>query len=778
MRAVVVCWAGMAKREPKSRSRKKAPTLPGFDALESPTHFWVNRDVCIVRDGDWRRLFFHGTQAASWREGETAIRNALLVQLAQEPRIILEDLAKAFELTSEAVRLIRRKAEAEGLLAVMLPAKRKSTAVAPELRDRMENLFSKGKNVDQVFKTLGKKVARSTISKYRARWAGRAERAPKEPEQRSLALATASRAEQQVQIRAEATDAGAAEAELGEIRVKCEKAEYRLHESATEAAEEKGQSATASIEERAPQSRRGVQHAGAWLLIASASGLGLHESARELAQDGGPLRVALDAVLAALAIGEGCVEGVRRLATRAGAALVVANAAPSATWCRRTLGSVARRSERFHQRFATGLLRTAHREAQRGRPVVFYVDNHTREYTGEELLAWHWKMQRKRAVRGVTDYWIHDERGRPISAVTAFQQGSMVEFLPACAKVVRSALGREPRVLVVFDRGGAFPAAMADLQMLPEGPVEFLTYERAPFARHGREYFERHGEVLVLADRDDKKQRVAVLDGGTYLGQGRGKVRRLSLLLPDNNQINLLTSSLEDAQWLVQTLFARWTQENAFKYGKERWGFDQLDSRQVVPYPKGTIIPNPYRANLERSRERAAQQEGKLRCRLARLPHGETPEKAALKKSLANVVETASLIKGALSRTARHIPVEKTHLDGRLVHHQREYKLLVDTLRVAGMNAEDQLARMLRPHLTTEAEAKRILQNLIKATGNIQVGESGINVVLDPSANRAELRAMAKLLAEVNHRNLVHPADPQCRHVQFRLRGVHLPQGA
>ena len=104
----------MAKSEPKTRSRKKAPTLRGLGFDRDPMQVWFSRDACIVRRGTRRELVFHGTLAASWEEGETAIRNALLVQLAQEPRIVLEDLARAFGLSSEAVRLIRRKAEAEG----------------------------------------------------------------------------------------------------------------------------------------------------------------------------------------------------------------------------------------------------------------------------------------------------------------------------------------------------------------------------------------------------------------------------------------------------------------------------------------------------------------------------------------------------------------------------------------------------------------------------------------------------------------------------------------
>ena len=343
----------MAKREPKTRSRKRAPTLPGFSSVDSPTQVWLNRDTCIVRDGEWRKIVFHGTQAASWREGETAIRNALLVQMAQEPRIVLEDLARAFGLSSEAVRLIRRKAEAEGLLAVMLPAPRDRHATAPEVVARMERLFAQGKGVEDVFKALRGKVARSTVSKYRAQWAARTpESAPKDPEQQGL-LSSPTPPAPEAGASAAANEEACEEPGQGEIRAPREESEHRSREEAPETAEVESKGAAAQIEECLPRSRHGVQYAGAWLLTAMVGALGLYESARRLVAEQKepqrPLRVALDAILAALSIGEGCVEGVRRLATGAGASLLLSSAAPSATWVRRTVGSVARSSGEFLQ---------------------------------------------------------------------------------------------------------------------------------------------------------------------------------------------------------------------------------------------------------------------------------------------------------------------------------------------------------------------------------------------------------------------------------------------
>ena len=93
----------------------------------------------------------------------------------------------------------------------------------------------------------------------------------------------------------------------------------------------------ASTEEGSPQtiraqavtSSRGMQHAGTWLMIAMLHRLGLYVAAEEACADASvntrkALRIAMDAFVCALAIGEGCVEGVRRLMTSSGPALVQA----------------------------------------------------------------------------------------------------------------------------------------------------------------------------------------------------------------------------------------------------------------------------------------------------------------------------------------------------------------------------------------------------------------------------------------------------------------------
>ena len=131
---------------------------------------------------------------------------------------------------------------------------------------------------------------------------------------------------------------------------------------------------TAKIAEFAPFSARGVQHVGAWLLVVARGGLGLYVRLQEHEKrrpKGRPLRVAVDAVVTALATGGRCVEAVRRLATSTAAALLLADAAPSATWVRRTLGGYCAKqtSEELLADVSGDLLRQAKLCRRRGEPV-------------------------------------------------------------------------------------------------------------------------------------------------------------------------------------------------------------------------------------------------------------------------------------------------------------------------------------------------------------------------------------------------------------------------
>ncbi len=502
-----------------------------------------------------------------------------------------------------------------------------------------------------------------------------------------------------------------------------------------------------------------VQHAGTWLMIALVAQSGLHEAAETFGEgrtERASLRIALDAVIAALAIGERCVEGMRRLATPSGGVLLQADHAPAATWVRRVLGAFATesRAAQMHLRMLGHYVRSEQSAADE--PVTFYVDNHLRPYTGERVLRRGWRMQDKRAVPGCTDLYVHDEDGRPVYRFAAPAHDSLTSLLGPVARLLRDALGAERRLLLAFDREGAFPNVMAELR--DEG-VEWVTYERKPY------------KVLAASAFTE----TVTIDGEAYgvfehrrnLGHGRGRVRRVAVRLPDGHQLNLLAVSGLPATTLLETMKGRWSQENGLKHGVERWGINQLDGRSTEPYPADTVVPNPARRRFAHALRLARAREGDARRKLARLEGSDETAAAALREQNEKAVAEQTKLEARMPSTPTHAPLAETELAEVLVRHRIEYKLAIDTVRIACANAEAELAERLAPHLRRPEEARRALRNLMTAPGRVRAGTKTIAVELMPAGTRSELAAFEQMLDGLNRQRLSLPGDSEGRRLRF-----------
>jgi hypothetical protein len=514
-----------------------------------------------------------------------------------------------------------------------------------------------------------------------------------------------------------------------------------------------------------PESARFVQHLGTWLMIGMVARLGLHAAAGALRAErvaAVSLRIALDAVVAGLSIGERCVEGVRRLATSSGAALLLATRPPSATWVRATLGRFAADGGGMllHLGMGRTYLEEACAEDGRGEPTVFYVDNHVRHYTGKFTLRLGWRMQDKRAVPGTSDYYVHDEDGRPVVRGTVPSHESLPRMLLPIVATLRLALDRKEHFLLAFDRGGAFPEAMLELRT---AGVDFVTYERAPLQPVARKSF-----TPMTVDGEE----FSVYETRANLGDGRGRVRRICVLLPDGRQLNLLAISELPAERLLEIMRGRWKQENGLKHGAERWGINPLDGRKTVEYPAGTTIPNPARRRLNRALRLMQAQEGELRRKRAKVPKGPSgaSRRNALDAELEWVLAEQRQLEAQRPLVPEHAPIEETELAGELVHHALEYKTTLDTVRIACLNAEAALAAELGAYLPQSKEAKRALKNLFGAPGRIRVDAGAITAELAPAGTKSEMCGYAAMLETINEWQLTLPGDPLGHPLRFRLQ--------
>ena len=730
---------------------------------------WFGGGGCVVEGSGLKHVFVRGTLVGSFGQRDQTTKRLLLVCLAQGKRVHLERLAAAFDVSAGGLRELRGLYRREGGVAVMRlkhgghQVQKGSTRV----QRKLEEAFSAGASVNEAWEAVGRKagLGRSTVGSRRFDWAARVaeERAARPPLKvvpaEQAALMEAATASMSTSASAVSSEVAAA---MSTSDVSREVPAAVVTEAESPApAEGTGMERTEKLKSSAVETEAHVQHLGTWLLVAMVARLGLHGLAQASAErrvSADAVRVALDAVVMALGVGQRCVEGVRRLATSTAATLMIATGMPSPTWVRSVLGRFSSNEGgmRLHLGMAGAYLREAQASVTAAGPV-FYVDNHMRPYTGQKVIRHGWRMQDKRVRPGMSDYYVHDEDGRPVMRMASPSHDSLTVWLSPIARLLRHALGPEETILLAFDRAGAFPKQMAALR---EDDFEFVTYERRPYRTLPDAAFT---EEVTL---DGEKYRFC--DTRKNLGKGRGRVRRIAVKLPDGHQLNLLANSKRSAVELLEVMSGRWRQENGFKHGVERWGINQLDGRRVQSFDPDTIIPNPARRRLDRAIRIARAEEGDGRSRLAKLDAADA-KRVAVQKDIDAALKTQARLEALRPSRPPHAALRDTELADTLVHHTVEYKLVLDTIRIACANAESELAVMLAPRLPRGAEAKKTLANLFASPGAIRVGRNAIHVQLDPAGNRPERKALEALLAEVTRLNLSMPGDQQARPLSFTL---------
>jgi hypothetical protein len=746
-----------------------ASVLPLADS--SPEVVWFGPYCSVVERHGTKHVFVGGTLVGQFdpADRDRGARNVYVVTLAKEPTIHFGQLAAAFGIGEEYLRRLRRLEEAHGIGAVLKSAAGGRWRITEAKRQELHALFAEGVSVSEATrrqKRGKKRVSRATVSRERQRW-----EANRDGEKLAAPVTAAMSAVVAEQLPLFPTSAPApasspaAPGNDDQVNTTAESAP-----TASSVAVDENVGATIALGSRPVIGGAVIQHVGTWMMMAMAARDGIHE---EVAAHGGScsgdaMRIAIDATLAALAIGERTVEGVRRVATPTATKLMRSDRAPAATTIRTRLWEFAK----GHAAELTAVMTQRYLDAARcddGEPVVFYIDNHLRRYTGKHAVRKGWRMQDRRAVPGTSDYYVHDEDGRPLFRVDVPSHDSLVIWLPQIATRLREGLGPSEKIVLVFDRAGSFPEELAQLR---DAGFDFVAYERKPYNLVEGSAFDRtiaiRGETYELGEPRRKN-----------LGKGRGRVRRIVLRSPEGTQINVLAVSTLPAERLVGFLLGRegiddasgrWQQENAFRYGVERWGQNQLDGRRVEPVPAGTIIPNPRRRRIERALAIARADEGRAHCALAGLAPGDVEGRTCVEADLADAIWRRVHYELLRPLVPKHAPVEETELAGKLVRHTGELKLVVDTIRIVCANVEADLADLLVPYLRKPREAKKVIANVFAAPGRVDVTANEIRVRLAPAANRSERTAIQQLLARVTAMRLTLPGDADRRLLRFELQ--------
>jgi hypothetical protein len=385
---------------------------------------------------------------------------------------------------------------------------------------------------------------------------------------------------------------------------------------------------------------------------------------------------------------------------------------------------------------------------------LYYVDGHFCPYYGEHPTPKGWDAKRRLAVKGHTDVYIHDARGRALFFFSQPLNDSLARALPTAVQEIRQAHGSGPFTLI-FDRGGYSGDAFRYLQ---EQGIGFITYlkgrkprRRSPRARFKKGWFLFEGKRRFYRVFE-KKQR----SGPT------SSIRTILFLGDEDQQIPVLTNlaGSSGAARVVHCLRLRWRQENGFKFLAENYAIDQIVQYGADEETQDRLVPNPRRKALKEQLRVTIKEIQDLEAQLGRAlnDNAETQRPtvrgvkiahAPLRQRIAKRRQVLARLENRLRHTPSQISAETVDRRRSLLREDR--RLVVNALKIAAYNAERMLALRFNHFYQRRKDALSIFRSLLQLPGEVQLCTPGrLEVRLQRPDSPKVADALESLIAEIN----------------------------
>jgi hypothetical protein len=407
---------------------------------------------------------------------------------------------------------------------------------------------------------------------------------------------------------------------------------------------------------------------------------------------------------------------------------------------------------------------------------VLYIDGHVRVYNGSQTqLPRHYVARQRLCLRATTDYWVNAMDGQPFFVVNQVVDPGLIQVIERAivprleqrlpVQADREQFAADPlrhRFTLVFDREGYSPDF---LRRMKKQRIACLTYHKFPGEDWPEEEFAPSqvrlpsGEVVTM----DLAERGTRLSNGLWVRELRKRSER------SHQTAILCTDYRSEAAPMALAMFARWSQENFFKYAREHFSLDRLVDYRTEVISDPLRVVNPDYRHLD-GQVRSAT--GKLTRRLAKFaamtleepiePKHVEPflrRKAALQEEIETLQNDLHTLKIKRKETPHHITVEELPEEARFRQLGTQSKHLVDTIKMIAYRAETAMANSLREHLKRPDEARRMLRALYTTEADLLPDPDAgtLTVRLHHSANAATDQVIEKLCEELNETETVFP---------------------
>ena len=413
---------------------------------------------------------------------------------------------------------------------------------------------------------------------------------------------------------------------------------------------------------------------------------------------------------------------------------------------------------------------------------TLYVDGHVRVYHGSATkLPRHYVSRERLCLRGTSEYWVNDSKGRPFFVVERVVDSGLLEALrtdivPRLLKEVPQQPSAEEldanplmcRFTLIFDREGYSPAFFKE--MWEQHRIACISYHKHPGADWPKECF--YEQTATLSNNETVTMQLA--ERGSLIGSGKAAVwmREIRKLTDKGHQTSIIATEFEATHdRLAVNLFARWCQENFFKYMMEHFAIDLLAEYGTTALPDTTKVVNPswrQLSNRKRSIQSKLTHSRAIFAALTMQPEDQQDHKAYkqwLEKKALMLQEVRVLeqnldeLAATLKTTPHHVKLSElpdTEKFSRLLPNR---KRLLDTIRMIAYRAETAVIPLLTGPKLNSSEARALIQNLFTSDADIipQPHESKLLIRVHNASRPVTDTHLQKLFVALNETATIYP---------------------
>jgi len=240
----------------------------------------------------------------------------------------------------------------------------------------------------------------------------------------------------------------------------------------------------------------------------------------------------------------------------------------------------------------------------RDKNELYYIDGHVQVYNGDKAnLGKKHVSRQKLCLPGMQEFWINDSQGQPYFYVTGEVNEKLLEMLdenilPKLLTEITPRHSREelladpdlPRFTMIFDREAYSPVSFK--RYWDDNRVAIITYRK-----NVKDLWDENDFEIFKIEKNEISTEMKLAEKAVELdGLVMREIRRLT---DDGHQTSIISSNKKLTTLTIAiNMFARWSQENFFKYLRQEYDFDRMLQYAVESIDDDFVVVNQEHSNL------------------------------------------------------------------------------------------------------------------------------------------------------------------------------------